>query len=61
MTAANDKPPPGRSQPMPKKKPKGDAAFDLWLQRGLHKLFDDVANEPVPDELLKLIKDDREP
>ncbi len=35
------------------------AAFDLWLQRGLHKLFDEVASEPIPDELLRLIEDDR--
>ena len=34
-------------------------AFDLWLQRGLHQLFDDVASEPVPDELLRLIEEDR--
>ena len=34
-------------------------AFDVWLQRGLHKLYDSVANEPVPDELLKLIEQDR--
>jgi hypothetical protein len=34
-------------------------AFDLWLQRGLHQLFDDVANEPIPEELLRLIEDDR--
>ena len=38
---------------------KGDAAFDLWLDRGLHKLFDDVANEPVPEELLRLIEEGR--
>ena len=36
-----------------------DTAFDLWLNRGLHQLFDDVANEPIPDELLKLILDDQ--
>lgn len=36
-----------------------EAAFDVWLRRGLHQLFDDVANEPIPDELLKLIEDDR--
>jgi hypothetical protein len=42
------------------RKGKADAAFDLWLQRGLHKLFDDVAREPIPDELLRLIEDDRE-
>lgn len=36
-----------------------DSAFDQWLNRGLHQLFDDVANEPIPDELLKLIEEDR--
>lgn len=36
-----------------------DSAFDVWLNRGLHQLFDDVANEPIPDELLKLIQDDQ--
>lgn len=48
-------------------KPKGDrpdqapdSAFDLWLKRGLHKLFDDVANEPIPEDLLRLIEEDRE-
>jgi hypothetical protein len=38
---------------------RGGAAFDLWLRRGLHQLFDDVANEPVPEELLRLIEGDR--
>ena len=62
MTAKRDKQPTSSS-------PNGDAratspgkapaAFDLWLQRGLHKLFDDVASEPIPDELLRLIEDDR--
>ena len=37
-----------------------DAAFDLWLNRGLHKLYDEVAREPVPDELLKLIEENRD-
>jgi hypothetical protein len=36
-----------------------DAAFDLWLQRGLHAMYDDIAREPIPDELLKLIEQDR--
>ncbi|GAN69039.1 hypothetical protein AA0473_2225 [Acetobacter orleanensis NRIC 0473] len=36
-----------------------DQAFDLWLKRGLHQLFDDVANEPIPEELLRLIEEDR--
>ncbi len=37
-----------------------DAAFDVWLHRGLHQLYDDVTREPIPDELLKLIQEDRE-
>ena len=35
-----------------------DAAFDKWLYRGLHELFDDVMKEPVPPELLKIVRDD---
>jgi hypothetical protein len=42
-----------------KPKPPPDAAFELWLQRGLHRLYDDIANEPIPDELLRLIEEDR--
>ncbi len=38
---------------------KGDEAFDVWLQRGLHQLYDSVAKEPIPHELLKLIEQDR--
>ncbi len=36
-----------------------DLAFDKWLNRGLHELFDDVMKEPVPPELLKIIQDDK--
>ena len=36
-----------------------DQAFELWLNRGLHQLYDAVAKEPVPDELLKLIEQDK--
>lgn len=45
------------SRPPTPKKP--EAAFDVWLQRSLHKLFDEVTKEPVPDELLRLIEEDR--
>ncbi len=52
--------------PLPKKPPnhaarpsKPEAAFDLWLNCSLHQMFDDVAQEPIPDELLRLIEDDR--
>jgi hypothetical protein len=39
---------------------KVEGAFDLWLQRGLHQLYDDVAREPIPEELLRLIEEDRQ-
>ncbi len=48
-----------RGRKSPVKPGKGEAAFDLWLDRGLHKLFDDVANEPLPEEFLRLIEQDR--
>ena len=38
---------------------KTEAAFDLWLKRGLHKLFDQVVNEPIPEELRRMIEEDR--
>ncbi|GBQ82885.1 hypothetical protein AA13595_1036 [Gluconacetobacter johannae DSM 13595] len=41
------------------KKKRQDDPFELWLKRGLHQLFDEVAREPVPEELLRLIEDDR--
>ena len=37
-----------------------EGAFALWLQRELHRLFDGVAREPIPPELLRLIEQDRE-
>jgi hypothetical protein len=47
-------------KPVAAKKPrKTEAAFDLWLQKGLHEIYDKVAREPIPDELLKLIDEDR--
>lgn len=56
MTQRRSKPPrPSRRQPRPV-----DVAFDVWLQRGLHQLYDDVAREPIPDELLKLIQENRD-
>ncbi len=36
-----------------------DRAFDLWLRRGLHQLYDTVAKEPIPEDLLRLIEEDR--
>lgn len=50
---------PGDPQPAGAKDDDADRAFDLWLRRGLHQLYDTVAKEPVPDALLQLIEEDR--
>jgi hypothetical protein len=34
--------------------------FDLWLQKQLHAMYDEIANEPLPEDLLKLIERDAE-
>ena len=38
-----------------------DRGFDLFLNRQLHQLYDPVLNEPIPEELLRLLNqfDDR--
>ena len=34
-------------------------AFDIWLDRSLHTLYDSVTKEPVPEELLRVIEENR--
>jgi hypothetical protein len=34
-------------------------AFDLWLRRSLHEAFDAAVEEPIPEDILRLIEDDR--
>ncbi len=36
-----------------------DAAFDLWLDRGLNNMFGKLAEEPIPPELIALIEKSR--
>lgn len=55
MTDRKGKP----SEKMHHKSSPTDSAFDKWLNRGLHELFDDVMKEPVPPELLKLLKTEK--
>lgn len=50
---------PGKQPPPAHQSRATDVAFDLWLNRGLHQLYDDVTNEPIPEALLKLIADDK--
>lgn len=54
--------PPGDVPPPPAGRPaedRVDEAFDEWLRRGLSDLYGDVAAEPVPEELLRIIDEDR--
>lgn len=55
------KPPPLMASPPRVREVDGvsDTAFGIWLQRSLHQLFDKVAKEPIPEELLRLIEEDR--
>ena len=54
------KPPSPTPPAKPSDKPRrSKVAFDIWLQRGLHELYDKVASEPIPEDLLKLIEEDR--
>jgi hypothetical protein len=34
--------------------------FDMWLQKQLHAMYDEIAAEPLPDDLLGLIERDAE-
>ena len=34
-------------------------AFDLWLRQSLHTVFDAIAAEPIPQDILQMIEDDR--
>ena len=34
-------------------------AFDLWLRQCLHEAFDAVTTEPVPEDILRMIEEDR--
>lgn len=36
----------------------GDAAFDRWLRQELSRLYDSALSEPVPEDLLRLLRSD---
>jgi hypothetical protein len=37
-----------------------DPAFDRWLEQGLQQIYGAVLTEPVPDELVQLIRDHKD-
>ena len=59
MAQRKDRPTPIKPRETRKAGEQPEAAFDLWLNRGLHQLFDDVAREPIPEDLLRIIEEDR--
>jgi len=35
--------------------------FDMWLHKQLHAMYDEIAAEPLPEDLLNLIERDENP
>jgi hypothetical protein len=61
MMTGNDKPRAGRSERNRQRlRPKAPAErpFDMWLQKQLHAMYDEIAGEPLPTDLLGLIDRD---
>jgi hypothetical protein len=58
--ANDDKPQKGRAgdSARSKMKPQAQRPFDMWLQKQLHAMYDEIASEPLPDDLLGLIERD---
>ena len=56
MATNDDKPDAGRAGEPARSKPRGnDRPFDMWLHKQLHAMYDEIASEPLPDDLLNLI------
>lgn len=41
-------------------KASAERPFDMWLQKQLHAMYDEIASEPLPGDLLNLIDHDAE-
>lgn len=59
MAINDDKPDAGRGGGPARSKPRSnDRPFDMWLHKQLHAMYDEIASEPLPDDLLNLIDKD---
>ncbi len=59
MAINDDKPEGGRPGGPVRSKPRSnDRPFDMWLHKQLHAMYDEIASEPLPDDLLNLIDKD---
>jgi hypothetical protein len=59
---ANDnKPQKDRADPLARErnmKAPAERPFDMWLHKQLHAMYDEIAAEPLPDDLINLIESD---
>ena len=60
--ASDDKPKKDRVGETARAKMKSstERPFDVWLQKQLHAMYDEIAGEPLPTDLLSLIESDAE-
>ncbi len=60
--ASDDKPKKDRAGETARAKMKAstERPFDVWLQKQLHAMYDEIASEPLPSDLLNLIESDAE-
>lgn len=60
VMADDDKPRGGRTAETarPRMRVPNERPFDLWLQKQLHAMYDEIASEPLPSDLLNLIDRD---
>jgi hypothetical protein len=58
--ANDDRPRGGRTveTARPQAKASKERPFDLWLHKQLHAMYDEIASEPLPNDLLNLIDRD---
>jgi hypothetical protein len=59
--ANDDKPPKKKSSDVTgrgKTKSAEERPFDMWLQKQLHAMYDEITAEPLPDDLVNLIERD---
>ncbi len=45
----------------PKAPPRVVRPFDQWLHKQLHEMYDSIAQEPLPDDLIELVTPTKNP
>ena len=50
--------PPASTPTKPEVPPRDARAFDAWLHGELARLYDSTLREPVPEELLRILRED---